>query len=145
MLETGSKTGPNSLDDLGLPKSVVSEIQGLSAEEQNMILGAVGLSPSKKRKQKQSRHSGAGTGETAAQRRARRKAAQERQQAAARSSQERTSKAGKAKGEPAKAKGHPAPPPKPQGPTKDGACTSFGEKSPRLADVRARNEEAFFR
>lgn len=63
----GNEHGTGGLDKLGLPKSVQNEMQGLSQEEQNMILGAVGLSPlapndKKRTNKKNSRQSGAGSG-----------------------------------------------------------------------------------
>jgi hypothetical protein len=61
--DSSSEKGPGNSDRLGLPKSVQSELSALSAEEQNMILGVVGLAPqksSKKKKAKSGRNTGAG-------------------------------------------------------------------------------------
>ena len=81
---------PYRLDDLGLPSSVKNELSGLSTEEQNMILSAVGISPgkraAKKRKSKSGRSTGAGSGETSAQRRARKQTAEKRRDAASQAS-----------------------------------------------------------
>ena len=41
----GDEQDTTGLENLGLPKSVMNEMQTLSVEEQNMILGAVGLAP----------------------------------------------------------------------------------------------------
>jgi hypothetical protein len=80
---SGDQEGGEALAKTGLPKSVISEMKGLSIEEQNMILGAVGLSPAqgkqnKAQKSKNGRLTGAGSGETAAERRARRNAKTQR-------------------------------------------------------------------
>jgi hypothetical protein len=80
---SGDQEGGEALAKTGLPKSVISEMKGLSIEEQNMILGAVGLAPAqgKQNKAKKSKHgrlTGAGSGETAAERRARRNAKTQR-------------------------------------------------------------------
>jgi len=141
--DPGSEAGAINLDDLGLPKTVKSEIQGLSIEEQNMILGAVGLAPTRTRKQKQARRTGAGTGETAAQRRSRRKAAQERRDAPTDAGSPETSTRGKTsnlQAEAATGKGHPAPPPKPKRPSKDPLESAASSQTVK----RARDEEALF-